>query len=379
MIDFTLTDEQRMLRDLAHDFAVKEILPVVEHFDKSGEYPWPIIHKAQEIGLMNLNVPEAYGGPGVGVLEECIVAEELAWACSGIQTATMLNQLACLPIIIGGSEEQKMQYLGGWVMDKQKMPAYCVTEPGAGSDVAGIKTVAARRGDTYVLNGTKTWITNGPVADLFVVLAKVDPTGGHRGLNFFIVERGWGVKTSKPIEKMGQHASWTSEVIMEDVEVPAANRIGPEGAGFKVAMEVFNKSRPPVAAGAVGVARRAMEEAIKYAKERKAFGHPIASYQGISFMVADMAMNIHAGRLLTWQAAWLADQHQPNAKESAFAKAFCADMAMKTTTDAVQVFGGYGYSAEYPVEKLMRDAKIYQIYEGTSQIQRTIIARELFK
>ena len=379
MIDFTLTDEQRMLRDLAHDFAAKEILPQAEHYDRSGEYPWPIINKAREVGLVNLNIPEAYGGPGISVLDECIVGEELAWACSGIQTAMMLNQLACLPIIIGASEEQKKKFLGEYVVDGNKMPAYCVTEPGAGSDVAGIKTTALHKGDGYVLNGTKTWITNGPVADLFVVLAKADPSGGHKGLNFFIVERERGVKTSKPIEKMGQHASWASEVIFEDVEVPAANRIGPEGSGFRVAMGVFDKSRPPVAAGAVGVARRAMEEAVKYASERKAFGQPIAAFQGISFMIADMAMNVAAGRLLAWHSASLIDQGKKNTAEAAYAKAFCADMAMKTTTDAVQVFGGYGYSAEYPVEKLMRDAKIYQIYEGTSQIQRTIIARELFR
>jgi acyl-CoA dehydrogenase len=380
MLSFEFNDEQRMLRDLAHQFAEKEIVPVAEHYDTSGEYPWPIIKKAHNLGLSNLNIPEEYGGPGTSVLEECIVNEELAWACSGIQTALMLNSLAAWPIILGGNEAQKQKYLGEWMMDQGKMAAYGVTEPGAGSDVAGLKTTAVRKNGAYVLNGSKTWITNAPIADLFVIFAKTDPAARHRGISAFIVERGWpGLSTGKPMHKMGQHAAWTGEVFLEDLEVPEENRLGEEGQGFLIAMKVFDRSRPTVSAAAVGVARRALEEAVRYADERQAFGQPIRQYQGVGFMLAEMAMNVEAARLLVHKSAWMVDHEVPNVLVAAFAKAFAADTVMKATTDAVQVFGGYGYSAEYPVEKLMRDAKIYQIYEGTSQIMRYIISRELYK
>jgi len=360
---------------MAHDFAEKEIKPVAEYYDQHEDFPWAIVKKAAASGLLGVNVPEAYGGPGMSLLEECILNEELAWACSGVQTSLVLNSLASLPIIIAGSEEQKHKYLTPLV--EGTMGAYCVTEPAAGSDVAGIKAYAERQGDKYILNGTKTWITNGPVADTFVVFAKTDRAARHRGISAFILERDWGVKTGKPLPKMGQHASKTSEVFFEDVEVPAENLLGREGDGFMIAMKVFDSSRPAVAAAAVGVARRALEEATAYAKTRMAYGKPIAALQGVSFMLADMAINIEAGRLLAREAAWLLDNGKSNTMEAAYAKAFCADMAMKVTTDAVQVFGGYGYSQEYPVEKLMRDAKIFQLYEGTSQVQRHIIAREL--
>ncbi len=375
MLNFSLSPEQKMLQEMAHDFAEKEIKPVAEYYDQHEEFPWPIVKKALEYGLLSVNIPEEYGGPGMSLLEECILNEELAWACSGIQTSLMLNSLAALPIIIAGTEEQKQKYLGA--LASGTMGAYCVTEPAAGSDVAGIKAYAERKGDKYILNGTKTWITNGPVADIFVVFAKTDRQERYRGISAFIVERDWGVKTGKPLPKMGQHASQTSEVFFEDIEVPVENRLGNEGDGFMIAMKVFDSSRPAVAAAAVGVARRALEEAAEYAKTRMAYGKPIAALQGVSFMLADMAMNIEAGRLLAREAAWLLDNGKSNTMEAAYAKAFCADMCMKVTTDAVQVFGGYGYSQEYPVEKLMRDAKIYQIYEGTSQVQRHIIAREL--
>jgi len=360
-------------------FAKKEMLPVAEHYDRSGEYPWAVIKKAQRVGLISSNVPEAYGGPGMGVLEECIINEELAWACSGIQTALMLNNLAAWPIILFGTEEQKERYLPR-LTEGGELGSYALTEPAAGSDVAGILTTAVRKGDHHLLNGTKTWITNAPVSSFAVVFAKTDPEARHRGISAFIVEREWpGVTIGKPIPKMGQHAAWTGEIVMEDVRVPVENRIGEEGEGFMIAMKVFDRSRPPVAAAAVGVARRALYEATRYSMERKAFGKPIVANQGVSFMLADMAMNIEAAEHLVRHAAWLVDEDLPNVKEAAMAKAFAADMAMKATIDAVQVFGGYGYSAEYPVEKLVRDAKIYQIYEGTSQIQRVIIARELTK
>lgn len=380
MIDFQFDDELRMVRDLAHQFAEKEIVPQAEHYDTSGEFPWPIIKKSLELGLTNLNIPEEYGGPGMSVLSECVVNEELAWGCSGIQTAMMLNSLAAWPIILAGNEAQKQKYLGEWLMDQGKMAAYGLTEPAAGSDVAGIKTTAVKKNGAYILNGSKTWITNAPVADFFCIFAKTDPGARHQGMSVFVVEKDWpGVSTGKPIHKLGQHAAWTGEVFLEDVEVPAENLLSQEGQGFLIAMKVFDRSRPTVSAAAVGVALRAMEEAVRYAGERHAFGKPIAYQQGISFMLADMAMNIEAARLLVHKSAWLIDRDENNVMSAAFAKAFAADTCMKVTTDAVQVFGGYGYSAEYPVEKLMRDAKIYQIYEGTSQIQRVIIGRELFK
>ncbi len=379
MLSFTLTEEQAMIRDMARNFAKKELLPKAEHYDQSDEYPWPIIKKAQKAGLLSSNVPVDYGGPGLGVLEECLINEELAWACSGIQTAIMLNNLAAWPILLAGNEQQKERYLPR-LTEGGQLAAYGLTEPAAGSDVAGILSTAVRQGDEYVLNGTKTWITNAPVASFSIIFAKTDPEARHRGMSAFILEHNWpGVILSKPIPKMGQHAAWTGEIVMEDVRVPAENRLGAEGEGFLIAMKVFDRSRPPVAAAAVGVARRALDEAVRYAQERQAFGKPIAALQAISFMLADMAMNIEAAEHLVRHAAWLVDNGQSNVKEAAIAKAFAADMCMKATTDAVQIFGGYGYSREYPVEKLMRDAKIYQIYEGTSQIQRVIIARELTK
>ncbi len=377
MLNFNLSEEQEMIRDMARDFAKKELLPKAEHYDCSDEYPWPIIKKAQKVGLISSNIPEAYGGPGLGVLEECIINEELAWACSGIQTALMLNNLAAWPLLLVGSTDQKERYLPR-LTDGGELGAYALTEPAAGSDVAGIRTTAVHRGDEYILNGTKTWITNAPVSSFSIIFAKTDPEARQRGISAFIVDHSWpGVTLGKPIPKMGQHAAWTGEIVLEDVCVPAKNRLGAEGEGFVIAMKVFDRSRPPVAAAAVGVARRALDEAVRYAQERQAFGKPILALQAISFMLADMAISIEAAQLLVRHAAWLVDNQQPNVKEAACAKAFAADMCMKVTTDAVQVFGGYGYSREYPVEKLMRDAKIYQIYEGTSQIQRVIIAREL--
>ncbi len=377
MLDYTLTGEQEMIRDLARSFAKKEILPVAELYDRNDEYPWPVVKKAQKLGLISSNVPERYGGPGFGVVEECIINEELAWGCSGIQTALMLNNVAAWPIILVGTEDQKQRYLPRLTQGGE-LGAYALTEPAAGSDVAGLLTAAVRQGEEYLLTGTKTWITNAPVASFFIAFAKTDFEARHRGMSAFIVDREWpGVTLSKPMKKMGQHAAWTGEIVMEDVRVPAENRLGNEGDGFAIAMRVFDRSRPPVAAAAVGVARRALDEATRYAMQRKAFGKRIVEHQGIGFMLADMAMSIEAAEHLVRHSAWLIDQGLPNVKEAAMAKAFAADACMKVTTDAVQVFGGYGYSAEYPVEKLMRDAKIYQIYEGTSQIQRVIIAREL--
>lgn len=377
MLGFQLSEELRMIRDLAQDFALKEIMPLAEEYDQSGDFPWPVVRKAQQVGMMNLNIPEAYGGPGLSILEECIVNEELAYACSGIQTALMLNSLAAWPIILTGSQSQKEHFLSRLASDGQ-MAAYALTEPDAGSDVAGIKTRAIRRGDEYILNGSKTWITNAPVSNFFVVFAKTDPDGKQKGISCFLVERDWpGVTVGDPLKKLGQHAAHTGELFFQDVHIPAGNLLGNEGDGFMIAMRVFDRSRPSVSAAAVGVARRALDEAVKYAKERTAFGKPIGFQQGVSFKLADMATTIEASRLLVWQSAWLADNDLPNAKQAAFAKSLASDTVMKAALDAVQIFGGNGYSREYPVEKLMRDAKIYQIYEGTSEIQRVIIGREL--
>ncbi len=376
---YELSEDLKMLQDLARDFTRKEIMPRAEHYDVTGEWPWDIYNKAREVGLVNLNIPEEYGGLGASVLEECIVGEQMAYGCSGIQTALMLNQLAMLPVLIAGNEEQKAHCFSRLV-EGGELAAYALTEPDAGSDVAGIKSTAIRKGDKYILNGSKTWITNAPVANFFIVFAKTDPEGGHHGMSAFIVDREWpGVSTSKPLEKMGQHAAQTGQVFFEDVEVPVANRLGAEGEGFMIAMKVFDRSRPPVAAAATGVAQRALDEAVRYAGERKAFGQPISRFQGVGFMLADMAIRVTAGRNLAYQAAWQVDHGQRNTEVAAMAKAFCADAAMQNATDAVQVFGGNGYSREYPVEKLMRDAKIYQIYEGTTQIQKVIILRELYR
>ena len=376
---YELPEDVKMLRELAIDFTAREITPRAEHYDQSDEWPWDIFHKAREVGLVNLNIPEEYGGMGATALEDCVVTEAMAYGCSGIQTALMLNQLAILPLLIAGSDVQKQQYLP-WIADEGRVAAYCVTEPDAGSDVAGIKSTAVRRGDKYVLNGLKTWITDGPVASFFAVFAKTDPGAGHNGMSCFIVERDWaGVSTSKPLKKMGQHAAQACQVFLKDVEVPVANRIGEEGDGFKIAMKAFDSSRPGVSSAAVGVAGRALDEAVAYAGERTAFGQPISQFQGVGFMLADMAIRVEAARLLAYKAAWEVDQGVRNTMSASIAKAYCAETAMKNATDAVQVFGGNGYSREYPVEKLMRDAKIYQIYEGTTQIQQMIISRELYR
>ncbi len=382
-ISFNLSEEHKMIQKLARDFSRNEIAPKAEHYDKTHEFPWPIIKKAQELGLTTMNTPEEYGGLGLSMLEECLVTEELSWGCSGISTAIGVNSLGMLPILIAGNEEQKTEY-GNRMADGQ-LCAYCVTEPEAGSDVSGIATVAIKDGDHYVLTGGKTFITGATNANFYTVLAYTDPElrgtkSRYKGMSFFIVERDWeGVSTGKPFEKMGQHATDTAEVIFDNVKVPVTHLLGEEGKGFYYAMGVFDHSRPSVAAGAVGVAQRALDEAIQYAKERVSMGKPIWEHQAIGHMIADMAIQVEAARLLVYKAAWAVDSGSRNTTAAAFAKAYAADMAMKVCTDAVQVFGGYGYMSEYPVEKLMRDIKIYQIYEGTSQIQRLIIVRELFR
>ncbi|MEA2354204.1 MAG: acyl-CoA dehydrogenase [Solirubrobacteraceae bacterium] len=375
MVDFTLTDEQKSLRELAHDFAEKEIRPVAWEYDKDGHWPQEIIEKAWELGLMNNHIPEEYGGPGIGYLDGCVIEEEMSWGCSGIQTSVGCNGLATAPLILAGSDELKKEYLGR-LTEAPLLASFCLTEPDAGSDVSGMKTRAVRRHDKYVITGSKCFITNGSHANFYTVYAKTDPDAGHRGISAFIVPRDAGVIVDKKEDKMGQRASNTATITFPDVEIPADHLIGEENKGFKVAMMTLDRTRPGVAAMAVGIARAAFEFACAYSKERVQFGVPIAMHQAIQFMIADMATEIEASRLLTWKSAVLLDQGQRNTLLSSHAKRFAADTAMKVTTDAVQVYGGYGFIKEYPVEKLMRDAKIMQLYEGTAQIQRLVIARE---
>src|SRR4051812_48110491 len=324
---------------------------------------------------MNVHVPEEYGGPGLSYLDGCLIEEEISWGCSGIGTSLGANGLASAPIVLGASEALKKKYLG-MLTEDYKLASFCLTEPDAGSDVSGMRTSAVRKGDTYVLNGSKCFITNGGYADWFTVYAKTDKEAGHRGISCFLVPKDGTVTVDKKEDKMGQRASNTATITFNETEVPASNLLGEENHGFKLAMMTLDRTRPGVAAMAVGIARAAFEFATEYSKERVQFGVPIAMHQAIQFMIADMATDVEAARCLVWKSAVELDQGRRNTLTSSHAKRFAADTAMKVATDAVQVYGGYGFIKEYPVEKLMRDAKIMQLYEGTSQIQRLVIARE---
>ncbi len=379
-VSFALTDEQRELRSLAREFAEKEIRPKAAEYDEQQTHAADIIAKAHALGLMNLHVPGSIGGPELPCFDGMLVGEELNWGCSGIGTSIVANGLAAGPILVAGTEAQKKQWLGP-LLEEPLLGCFGLTEPGAGSDVSGIQTTAVRKGDEYLVNGSKMFITNAGHASWIVCFASSDRDKGHRGLTALVIPMDTpGVTIEKHLDKMGQRSTDTCAVAFQDVVVPAANRLGEEGDGFKVAMQTLDFTRPGTAVGAVGVAQAAYELAVEYTKERVQFGMPIAMNQGVSFLVADMATEIEAARLLTWQAAWMIDQGRGRGATlySSFAKRFAADTAMKVTTDAVQVFGGYGYMKEYPVEKLMRDAKLFQIYEGTSQIQRLVIAKEIF-
>jgi acyl-CoA dehydrogenase len=378
-VSFGLTEEQRALRDLAHDFAEREIRPKEHEYDEHSTHPADVIAKAHELGLMNLHIPEAYGGLELGAFEGMLIGEELSWGCSGIGSAIAASGLGHGPVILVGTEEQKREWLPR-VVEEGLLTSFALTEPNAGSDVSGIQTTAVRDGDDYVLNGSKMFITNAGYASWFTVFASTDKSKGHQGLSAFIVPGDAdGLVVDKHLDKMGQRSTDTSSLSFSGVRVPAANRLGEEGEGFKIAMRTLDFTRPGTAIGAVGVARAAFEYAAQYSKERVQFGMPIAMNQGVNFLIADMATKIEAARLLCWQAAWMIDQGMRATLQSSYAKRFAADICMEVTTDAVQVYGGYGYMKEYPVEKLMRDAKLFQIYEGTSQIQRLVIARELLR
>ncbi len=383
MFDFSPTEEQLALQELARRFSKNEIAPVARQYDESEKFPREVFQKAHDTGLMNLCIPEAQGGIGASFVDTYLVTEEIAWGCVGIGTSMMANELALMPIVLSGSEEQKTRWLPSFT-ERLKFASFCLSEPDAGSDVAGMGTIARREGDHYVLDGAKQWITNAGHAELFVVFATMERGKAHKKAVALVVEAPEGKlpegMTVHPKEKkMGQRASDTCAITFEGVRVPVENRLGEEGQGFLVAMKTLDHTRPMISASSVGVARRALEESIAYAKERKQFGQPIANFQAIQFMLADMGKAIEAARLLGLKSAWQLDTGRPSPLVSAYAKCFGADMAMEVTTNAVQIFGGYGYTRDYPVEKLMRDAKLLQIYEGTNQIQRVVMARELLR
>lgn len=378
MIDFELTDEQRALIDTARRFAKERIIPVAAEADKKSEFPKEVFHEAWKLGLVNPTLPTEYGGAGLSDLESAMVTEEFAYGCSGITTSITANTLGLTPIKLAGSEAQKKKYFG-WLMSEPTWVSYATTEPGAGSDVAGIQTRATKQSDgSYVLNGTKAWITNANLASFYVIFATENPELRHKGIGAFIVHRdAKGLSVGKHEDKLGQRASDTAQVMLDGVVVPADQVLAPPGKGFKVAMETFNQTRPDIGAIAVGIMRRCLDESVAYAKERKTFGTAIANHQLVQAMIAEMAIRVNATRLLVHKAAWSLDKGVRDPLTSACAKAYGADSAMQSAIDAVQVFGGNGYVKEYPVEKLMRDAKILQIYEGTAQIQRIVIAKQL--
>ncbi|HZO82711.1 MAG TPA: acyl-CoA dehydrogenase family protein [Candidatus Binataceae bacterium] len=379
MIGFELTDEQRDLRRLARQFAEREMIPRAREYDEKEIFPHDVCEAAFRAGLMNLAVPRENGGPGLGILDGCVIIEELNYGCAGMANAVGANELATLPLVVAANTEQKQTYLGRLVKELT-FCAFAITEPGAGSDVASMSTTYRREGDAFVLNGTKHFISNGSVADWYVTFATSDKRLRHKGISCFVFPADLpGITRRRMHGKLGQRAADTGEIVYDEVRIPASALVGREGEGFKYAMATFDRSRPEIGAIATGIAQRALDECVRYSQQRQAFGQPIAKFQAIQFMMADMAVAVEAMRLLTYKAAWLVDRGESPNVVSSYAKLFSADACMKVTTDAVQLFGGYGYMNEYPVQKLMRDAKLLQIYEGTSQIQRVVISRHLLK
>jgi len=379
-VNYFLTDDQKMIRDLAAQIAREKIAPIAADFDESGEFPWEVVKTLAQADLYRVFIPTEYDGLGGGVFEMCLVVEELSRACGGISLCYAASALGTIPIILYGSEEQKKKYLPKLAAG-EIVAAFGLTEAGAGSDAAGIKTTAKPDGDSYVINGTKQWITNGGEASIYTVIALTDPARGVRGSSAILVEKDHpGFTFGKKENKMGIRASATRELVFQDCRVPKSNILGKEGMGFLVAMRTLDQSRPGVASQALGIAQGALDKAVEYSRERRQFGKPISAFQGMQFMLADMATQVEAARALTYAAAKSIDAGEKDvSRMSAMAKVFASDTAMKVTTDAVQVLGGYGYMKEYPVEKMMRDAKITQIYEGTNQIQREVIGLGLIK
>ncbi|MDW7761068.1 MAG: acyl-CoA dehydrogenase family protein [Acidobacteriota bacterium] len=377
MLEFKLSEEQEALRDMAREFAENEMRPVAAKYDQGHEFPEDVMRKAFDVGFLTCTIPVEYGGGGIGDVDTVVLTEELSWGCAGMYTTMMANSLAFAPIILAGNEEQKKTFLAPFCRE-MGFASYCLTEREAGSDTTAIKTTARKVGTDYVINGSKCFITNGGVADLYVVFANSAPEKGARGISAFIVPRKTpGVTVGKVEDKMGHRASNTTELFFEDVRVPEGNRIGREGAGFLIAMRTFDRTRAAVGAAGVGVGRAALEYAVQYAKTRIQFDKPIAHFQSVAFKLADMAMKIQAARHLVWHAAWLMEQNRPCGRESAMAKCAGSDAGMDVALEALQIFGGYGYMKDYPIEKLVRDAKLLQIYEGTNEIQRLIISRDV--
>jgi acyl-CoA dehydrogenase len=377
LIDFSLTEEQKALQEMSREFAEKEMKPNAAKYDKGDEFSEDVMQKAFDVGFLTCTIPKECGGGGLSDVDTVIISEELSAGCAGMYTTMMVNALAYTPIILFGTDEQKKKYLTPQT-EKMSFAAFCLTEREAGSDAGSLKTKAIKQGDEYVINGSKCFISNGGIASMYTVFALTDPEKGARGMSAFIVPRETpGIIVGKEEDKMGHRASNTVELFFEDVKVPVENLLAKEGMGFIIAMRTLDKTRAPVGAAGVGVARAAMEYAIDYAKTRIQFGKPVALYQNTAFKIAQMATEIDAARQLVWRAAWMMDQEKPCGKESAMAKMYGSDIAMKVTTDALQIFGGYGYMKDYPMEKLMRDAKLLQIYEGTNEIQRLVISREV--
>jgi len=377
VISFELTEEQQALQEMAHSFAEKEMRPKAAFYDREEKFPEDVMKKAFEAGFLTCNVPVEYGGGSLTDLEMAIISEELAWGCAGMYTTMMANSLAFTPIILYGTEDQKKKFLTPF-SQKMAFASYCLTEREAGSDTSAIKTIARKEGSDYVLNGSKCFITNGGVASLYVVFANAAPEKGARGISAFMVPRETpGISVGKIEDKMGHRASNTAEIFFEDVRVPAENMLGRVGSGFLIAMRTFDRTRSAVGAAGVGLARAALELAVDYAKTRVQFGQPIATFQANAFKIAQMAMEIEAARLLVWKAAWMVDSGLSCGLNSAMAKCFGSDLAMWASLEALQILGGYGYMKDYPAEKLVRDAKLLQIYEGTNEIQRLVISREV--
>lgn len=379
MFDLTLSDEQNALIDTVRKFALEQIIPAVPEHDEHETFPVEIYRQAWELGLMNVEIPEVYGGLGMHTLDTCLIGEEVAYGCAGVSTSVMCNHLAALPLLVAGTEEQKKKWLG-WLCEEFIFASYCCSEPEAGSDVAALKTRLVPDGDGWVLSGQKRWITNGGHASFYTGLATIDPKLGHKGITMFVIPRdAKGVSVGKEEKKLGHRTSNTCDVIFDEVRLSKDNIIGEPGKGFYIGMEVFDRSRPMIGAGCTGIVRRALEESVRYAQERKTFGKPIGQHQAVQTMLADMAIRYEASRLLYQKAAWEVDQGRVRGISSSVAKCYGADACVAAATDAIQVFGGYGYTKEYPVEKLYRDAKLMQIYEGTAQVQRMVIAGQLLR